>query len=267
MWKSIVRTGIVLAIAGALSATTTSAMAAESTPPDVQDAYSAQALSALRASQQTTVDAGNVAGQPVPDFSAAATFGAAHQIHTWSDAMIAGDTSAVPTTATEEWLATVLTAKGNPLGTYRVWRPAAGNTAEMAGYNNDLELARAIVAMPADAILVNDAPSGEWLSIEDSTVSALNQVATFEVPSPMSVADYTPIISERYAAAVADAADRDGAVGGGGPREDRRPWDSGMNPWILLLGTIALVGGAAIGITIVVRHRREKTTHADRIRG
>lgn len=244
-----------LALTAFLAGMSTSAYADDTVPPDVQDAYSQQAIDYLRTSSEGTVDVGNIGDSEVPDFSSAARFGTPHEIYSWSSGMIAGDTKVDPVAASGEWLAPILTETGDVLGTYRVWRPSEGAKAEMAGYNNDVDLGRQLGTLSATARLVNDAPSAEWLSLDRGTVSALNQTATVEVPYPVPVAELTPIVAKRYAQAIEDAKGRDDAVGGGGPRDDQRPWYYGMNLWVLTGGVIALAAGIA-GVTIVLVRRQ-----------
>lgn len=98
-----------------------------------------------------------------------------------------------------------------------------------AVFNKDVDLGHALTKVPPTAYLINDAPSAQWLSLDDGVVSALNAVATLEVPSPMPVAELAPIVSERYEEAVRDAEGGDDAVGGGGPIADRRPWHYGLD--------------------------------------
>ncbi len=171
----------------------------------------------------------------VPDLTAAAQFGEPRLIYTWSEAMIAGDTTANALESTAEWTAPFLTADGTPLGTYRVWRPPEKVTAEMAGYNNDVELARNLASMPSEAYLVHEAPTESWFGVEDGIVSPLGQLAAREVPEPISVERLTPIIAKRSADAMA------------GP---------GINIG-LLVGTILIVGAVA-GATIILRRRRRR---------
>ncbi|MBD3943601.1 hypothetical protein IF188_18065 [Microbacterium sp. NEAU-LLC] len=258
-----VRAVFAVALALLLSGYAAPALADDSTPPDVRDAYSTKALDNLRASNGGTKDAGNMGDAGVPDFSSAARFGDPHQISVWSAELIAGDAKAPAVTATDEWLASVLAADGEVLGTYRVWRPSAAARAEMAGFNNDVELGRALSALPSDAVLVNDAPSAQWLSLDDGVVSALNQVAAVEVPSPMPVSELAPIVAKRYAQAIADAEGHDDAVGGGGSTGVHRPWYDGTKVWIIAGVTAAILAGALGAAIALSRERRRAGPRAN----
>lgn len=230
------------------------AAADEAVPGDVVAAYSDRAIDALRVSGDDSVD---VDKSEVPDFSAASRFGEPHQVFLWSSASIAGDSAATAVEPLEEWVAPILTEHGDVLGTYRVWRERPKSAAELAGFDNDIELARALESLSAGAILVSDPPSGAWLSLEDGIVSPLNDLATVEVPYPSPVEEVTALVAKRYAAAIAQAGGESDSMGGGAPLTDRRPWHYGIEAWVVVGGiTVAAAGAALAGLVLVGKRRR-----------
>jgi hypothetical protein len=222
-------------------------------PPDVQAAYSIDALNALRNAEESLV---TVDKTGVPDFSAAESFGAPRQVNLWSTELITGKLPSEPTSALEEWLAPILGPAGEVLGTYRVWRATSGGNAELAGYNDDIELGAALQELGDGSVLVSDPAIEAWYVLRDGSVSALNQSAVREVPYPMPVDEVARTIADRYDAAIRNSEQVGDGAAGGMTVEDRRPWYYGMNLWILATGSLVLLASALGGIWWTRAHRR-----------
>ncbi|MEN9619923.1 MAG: hypothetical protein RL499_116 [Actinomycetota bacterium] len=227
--------------------------AANEIPPDVRAAFSDDALEALQKSDESsvTVDQGDA-----PDFSTATSFGVPRQVSLWSTDLILGKPSDQPTTALNECIAPILGPAGEPLGTYRVWRPSSDSRAELAGYNNDIELATALLKLDKETILVSDPTIEAWYSMRDGSVTAVNQSAAREVPYPTAIDEVAGLIAERYGAAISDSEEVGEGAAGGMTVVDRRPWYYGMDPWILGAGAILLLVAALGGIWWARSRRR-----------
>lgn len=227
--------------------------ASEKIPPDVQAAYSAAAITDLQNVEDSLVTTDKTG---VPDFSSASSFGTPHQVHLWSAELIAGKTSSDPTAPLEEWLASIDGPSGELLGTYRVWRPAAGNTAELAGYSDDIELAGALSKLDDKSDLVSDPAIEGWYAVSDGSVTALNQSAAREVPYTASIEEVAGIVAARYAAAIQNSEEVGEGAAGGMAVEDRRPWYYGMDPWVLGVGVLLLLAAAGAAVWRVTVRRR-----------
>jgi hypothetical protein len=248
---------ILVVSASALAMTLTATLPAyagdDEAPADVQAAYSSEALDYLRAADDSEV---TVDQTGVPDFSSAAAFGTPHQVNLWSPELIAGKSFSEPISPLEEWLAPILGQGGEPLGTYRVWRPTSDSKAELAGYNDDIELARALLQIDDKSDLVSDPAIEAWYAVSDGSVTAVNQSAAREVPYPTSIADVAKIVSARYAEAIETSEEAGEGAAGGMPVDDRRPWYYGMDPWVLGAGVLLLIA-SAIGAVFWMRARRQ----------
>ncbi|MGC0370555.1 hypothetical protein [Microbacterium sp. SLBN-111] len=234
-----VATGLLIAMA--LAADTTSAARAADgdaeVPADVADAYSSAAIANLR---DIDASANTADGPKVPDIGSAALFGVPRQIHLWSPALIAGEVDGDAVAPLDEWLAPIVGADGDLVGTYRVWRPTAGSTAEYAGYNDDDDLARALDGLDDRATLVSDPTIDAWYAVRDGVVTALNASASREVPSPASVDEMRGVVSTRYAEAIAGA----GQIS--------------MHPLTLGIGAMLLVASAAGAVVWATARRRAR---------
>lgn len=253
--KKLIRSlfGFVIAVALSAGSLAPAHAAGNEIPPDVRAAFSDDALAALQKSEESQV---TVDGTGVPDFSAATSFGVPRQVYMWSTDLILGKPSDEPTTALDEWLAPILGPAGEPLGTYRVWRPTPDSTAELAGYNNDIELAAALQKLDEVSVLVSDPTIEAWYAVRDGSVSAVNQSAAREVPYPTAIDEVALLVAERYGAAIADSEEVGEGAAGGMAVDDRRPWFYGMDPWILGAGSLLLLVAAWGGIWWARARRR-----------
>ncbi|MBA4248134.1 MAG: hypothetical protein C0444_07560 [Microbacterium sp.] len=251
----LVRSLFGFAVAVALSAGSLAPAhaATDEIPLDVQAAFSDDALAALRQSEESPSADGETGGS---EFTGATSFGAPRQVHLWSSDLILGKSSDQPTTALDEWLAPILGPAGEPLGAYRVWRPTPESTAELAGYNNDIELAAALQKLDEVSVLVSDPTIEAWYAVRDRSVSAVNQSAAREVPYPTAIDEVALLVAERYGAAIADSEEVGEGAAGGMAVDDRRPWFYGMDPWILGAGSLLLLVAAWGGIWWARARRR-----------
>lgn len=226
------------------------ATAASELPPDVREFFDEQALDVL-------LDAGHGVsveiGPDEPDFSIADRLGEAQEVFTWSAEFIAGRETTAPVETLHEWVSAAY--DGDTLvGTISAFRPSPDSRAELAGYNNDLVLGRAVEGLSDDAILVTDPPSGSLYSLSGGSLIALNDPAAFETSGTTTLAEFQPIIAERYANDIAMAGNSEDSVGGGHALEDRRPWVFDVPA---VVGGVALiVVGLGIGAFAIFRRRR-----------
>lgn len=235
-----------------------SARADDAVPDDVVAQYTTDAAERLRDAGESQVDVESDDGAS-PDFASASAFGAIHRLYAWSPAFIDGTSSDRPVSAMDEWLAPVLDDRGETVGTYRVWRPSSGSRAEMAGYDDDRELARELQHMASSALLVEDPMSGGWFVVDGETISAANDIASLEVPSPASAEDVMILIAERYAEAIAAGAGQPDSVGGGGPRGVGESSAPPLDVVAFGAGALLALAGAA-GLIVVVRTVRGRAT-------
>ncbi|WP_146086482.1 hypothetical protein [Rathayibacter sp. AY1D1] len=248
--------GSALAVAFSLGSLATAQAATEGIPSDVQAAYSTEALEKLRTADETLV---TVDETGVPDFSSASSFGTPHQVNLWSSDLISGKASNTPTSPLEEWLAPILGPDGEPVGTYRVWRPTSDSKAELAGYNDDTELVGALQALSEKSVLVSDPTFEAWYAVSDGSVSALNESAAREVPYTTSLNEVASIVSTRFAESIKNSEATGEGAAGGMTVLDRRPWYYGMDPWMLGAGAFLLLASAA-GAFWRVRANRQALT-------
>lgn len=256
MTKLLTRLLCGLALAAVVGAgSVTLANADEGTPNDVQAAYSEEALAGLRSMEESSVSIDETDG---PDFSAATSFGFPRRVHLWSDDLVQGEETAVPTTTVDEWLAPVLGPEDEPLGTFRVWRPTSEKQAELAGYNDDAELAGALQKLEDDSALISDPTIEAWYALDGGIVTALNQSAAREVPIPAAIDEVAGTVAARYAEAIESSEEIGEGAAGGMPVDDQRPWYDGMNLGILI-PAIMLILAAGLGLawqTLNARKRR-----------
>lgn len=243
--------GLVVAFsAGSLGA---AHAASEEIPPDVQAAFSSTAIKDLQAVGDSVV---SVDDAGVPDFSSTSSFGTPHQVLLWSPELISGRMSSNPTTPLEEWVAPIIGSDDKLLGTYRVWRPTTGSKAELAGYNDDIELASALNDLKDESALVSDPAIEGWYAVHDNSVTALNQSAAREVPYATPIDEVARIVSTRYAEAIQNSEEVGEGAAGGMAVEDLRPWYYGMDPWILGAGVLLLIASASAAAWWVSVRRR-----------
>lgn len=194
----------------------------------------------------------------IPDFSDAARFGTIFRVHQWSEDFAYGRSSREPLKTFDEWAAPFVNGADDAIGVFRVWRPTPGAPAEEVGYNNDAKVAGVLLNLDPSSTLIEDPRTGGWFALKEGLIVGLNEAAVMEAPRPVPPAELMPIISERVARSIVDSAGLDGAAGGGGPLEDRRPWIARVDPIIVGGVAVALIGAA--GAIIVLRRSR---IHAD----
>jgi len=151
-----------LAATGALAAiilTQTTAYAIAAPPQDVARVFGSPMLSAMQQSDDGTVIAKKSSGeqmQPTTDFSTVQGFGTVREVFVWNPSFVLNAQLERPTNPINEWIAPALEQDGTPIGTATAWRPKGKKVAEVGGFNNDKELAVALVSLSPSAQLVQD---------------------------------------------------------------------------------------------------------------
>ena len=111
----------VVAMLGLLAVGAPAASADEGdTPADVIAAFSVEKAVALGSDEEGGLG----------DLTDAASFGTVHRVHAWSASLIAGE-AGDPVSAMDEWVAPVLSASGEAVGVYRVWRETPDSDATL----------------------------------------------------------------------------------------------------------------------------------------
>jgi hypothetical protein len=191
---------------------------------------------------------------PLPDLSAADGFGPVHELYAFSDAFASGADTSQAIADTSTWVASIHSPAGS-LGYIQLWKPAV-DAAPQLGLNANAELAALVDKAPQDAVLIEDAPSGEWFTATQSTLTPLNKQAALEVPSAAPIDNAQNVIAKRYAFRASQAAKAPGAMGGVGALYDHRPWYQAM-PAVPLATAAAVVLLGIAGLVIAIRlHRR-----------
>ena len=223
-----------LAAIGLLLAVTplTPAHADDGVPDDVKEVFATRAVQDMHDNTESTV----VGGSPV-DLREVTGFGVILEKFLWSREFLSGSVTDAPIRSIDEWIAPALRDDGEAVGTYWVWRPQPGAPAEFAGFDDDSELGTALKGVPEGAQLVEDPTIAGWYSVKDGLVTALNSQAAAEVPTPIPLDEFQPILAERRADAI---------------EASRGPWYG--NEYVIVGAFVALA--VARMLAVAARRRR-----------
>ena len=144
---------------------------------------------------------------------------------------------------------------GEAVGTYSVRRPAPNAQVEPGSFDNDYELGTALKGVPEGAQLVMDPTIGGWYFVKDGRVTALNSQAAVEIPRPVTLEEFEPIVAQRYAEAIEASRGTPGSAGGGG---SNAPWWYRNQVAISLLGGFAALAVAGL-VFVFLRRGRESS--------
>ena len=205
-------------------------------------------------SEATVVSGGNgELGQPPVDYGEVTKFGAIGEMFVWSQEFLFEGVVDNPTQPINQWIAPALRENGEAVGTYSVRRPVPNAQVEPGSFDNDHELGTALNGAPEGVQLVMDPTIGGWYFIKDGMVTALNSQAAVEIPRPVTLEEFRPIVAQRYAEAIEASQGTPGSAGGGGLNA---PW------WYRNQVAISLVGGFAAltvaGVVFVVLRRKRE---------
>lgn len=226
-WWRIVAT--VVAMLGLLAVGGAAASADEGdTPADVVAAFSVD----------KAVELGSDEASGLGSIADAASFGTVHRVHAWSASLIAGE-AGDPVSAMDEWVAPVLSASGEAVGVYRVWRETPDSDATFAGVDGDAATAAALAEVAAGVTVVEDPTIAAWYTLDAGMVTPVGSARFDDVRVATPIDRVAEIVSARFAQNVRDAAPPVG-------RSDES--------W--MWAGIALLVMAAVGVGLVVRRRR-----------
>lgn len=179
-----------------------------------------------------------------------------HEVWLWSTAYLRGDEAGLagPLDSAEQWVA------GTADGTRTAWRDPEQDRVVEAGWDDDVELARALEGLAADDRLVTD--EGDWLVVgADGTVRGLLPERVGDGPAePTSLADFQTLRTARWEAALAGDGLTDGMAGGtGGPDatadDDGAAGQGGLRSAVPVAVVVAML---LTGTALAVRARRER---------
>ena len=225
-WRIVVT---VVAVLGLLAAGAPAASAADGdTPADVVAAFSVE----------NAVELGSDEGSGLRDLADTASFGTVHRVHAWSASLIAGEASD-PVSAMDEWVAPVLSASGEAVGVYRVWRETPDSDATFAGVDGDAATAAALAEVAAGATVVEDPTIAAWYTLDGGIVTPVGSARFDDIRVATPIDRVAEIVSARFAQNVRDAAP---------------PVGLSYESW--MWARIALLVVAALGVGLVVRRRR-----------
>ncbi|THE06093.1 hypothetical protein E1I21_13760 [Microbacterium oleivorans] len=179
--------------AGAIGAGAAQASGAQ-TPTDVIAALSVAAIDDLRDQ-----------ADGMPELADAASFGDVHRVHRWSHELIAGDASD-PVTATDEWVAPVLSSAGEAVAIYRVWRETPDGTAEFAGVDGDAATAVALAEVDPSVTLISDPTIAAWYTLQGGVVTPVGSARFDDIRAATPIDQVAETVSARYAKNIRDAA-------------------------------------------------------------
>lgn len=217
------------------------ASAADGTPPEVTSWF-ADAPAVVAAQEDV----------------ASAEVGAPVALSTWSAAFLDGDVDAGRTAPLERWVAPVSDG-GAVVGTITAERDADG-VVGLAFVDDDIALADALSALPADATVVYDAESDTYVTVTGDTVTAIVARAGVETGRTTSVEQVRDDLAARSADDGADLAGlplsdpRRAMAGGDGTSGRHDDGRAAPTTWAGAAG-IALVAGGAV----VLARRRHGT--------
>ena len=151
----------VVAVLGLLAVGAPAASAADGdTPADVIAAFSVEKAVALGSGEESGLG-------DLPD---AASFGTVHRVHAWSASLIAGE-AGDSVSAMDEWVAPVLSASGEAVGVYRVWRETPDSDATFAGVDGDAATAAALADVAAGTTVIEDPTIAAWYTLDAGMVT------------------------------------------------------------------------------------------------
>lgn len=219
----------VAAVLGLLAGGAPAASAAEGdTPADVVAAFSVEDAVELGADEASGLE----------DLADAASFGTVHRVHAWSASLVAGE-AGDPVSAMDEWVAPVLSASGEAVGVYRVWRQTPDSDATFAGVDGDAATASALAEVAAGVTVVEDPTIAAWYTLDAGMVTPVGSARFDDIRVATPIDRVAEIVSERIAQNVRDAAP---------------PVGFSYESW--MWAGIALLVVAALGAGLVVRRRR-----------
>lgn len=216
--------------AGVIGAGAAQASGAQ-TPPDVTAALSVAAIDDLRDQ-----------ADGMPELADAASFGDVHRVHRWSDALIAGDASD-PVTATDEWVAPVLSSTGEAVAIYRVWRETPDSTAEFGGVDGDAAAAIALAEVDPKVTLISDPTIAAWYTLQDGVVTPVGSARFDDIRAATPIDQVAETVSARFAKNIRHAAPATGNSSAG---------------WVWAGAGVLAVLMAGVGLA--VRRRRSSAT-------
>ncbi len=219
----------VAAVLGLLAVGAPAASAADGdTPADVIAAFSVENAVELGADETSGLG----------DLADAASFGTVHPVHAWSASLIAGE-AGDPVSAMDEWVAPVLSASGEAVGVYRVWRETPDSDATFAGVDGDAATAAALAEVAAGATVVEDPTIAAWYTLDGGIVTPVGSAGFDDIRVATPIDRVAEIVSARFTQNVRDAAP---------------PVGLSYESW--MWAGIALLVMAAVGVGLVVRRRR-----------
>lgn len=235
----------------------TPAHADDRVPDDVKQFFATEALEDMYQNGEAVVIQG-VDGEPghAPvDYSDVTQFGLIGEMFVWSQEFLFQGVVDKPTQPINEWIAPALRENGEAVGTYSVRRPAPNAQVEPGSFDNDYELGTALKGVPEGAQLVMDPTIGGWYFVKDGRVTALNSQAAVEIPRPVTLEEFEPIVAQRYAEAIEASRGTPGSAGGGG---SNAPWWYRNQVAISLLGGFAALAVAGL-VFVFLRRGRESS--------
>ncbi len=219
----------VVAVLGLLGAGASAASAAEGeTPADVVAAFSVE----------NAVELGPYEASGIEHLTDAASFGIVHPVHAWSASLIAGE-AGDPVSAMDEWVAPVLSASGEAVGVYRVWRETPDSDATFAGVDGDAATAAALAEVAAGVTVVEDPTIAAWYTLDAGVVTPVGSARLDDIRVATPIDRVAEIVSARFAQNVRDAAP---------------PVGLSYESW--MWAGIALLVMAAVGVGFVMLRRR-----------
>ena len=210
------------------------AIAAGTAPPDVQQVFDDEALPFIHQASDVGDPSANI-------FDDANGIANVTEVHTFTDAYLHGEPTATAYEPIGEWVATIL-ADFVAIGTVTVWTPDGATGPEVAGFNGDGELGGKL-ADAAGVDYVVDPRIGAAYAVFGDTIGPLNDAAAAELPEPMHLDEFQPILAAR---------DGEGGATAGG---------SG-NGWIALGVAILLTLAIGIAVAVSARVRARGSAHA-----
>lgn len=215
----------IVVVLGLLAAGAPAASAAEDdTPADVIAAFSVE-----NAVRHGAEEAGGLDG-----LADAASFGAVHRVHAWSASLIAGESSD-PVTAMDEWVAPILTASGEAVGVYRVWRETPDSDATFAGVDGDAAIAAALAEVAVGATVVEDPTIAAWYTFEAGIVTQVGSARFDDIRVATPIDRVAEIVSERTARAIRAAAP---------------PLGVPMGRWLWAGGVVLVAAAVVVGVGV-----------------
>lgn len=132
----------------------------------------------------------------------------------------------------DEWVATIVDAAGNSIGTLRVWRP--DGSAEIAGGSADVRIDLAEVGA---GVYIEEPMTGSAYVLRGETLFPINDAALSLMPQPTTVTAFQSVMA-RWVADARDAND-----------------DLGSDVGLWFFGG-ALVLSTAVGLMVLIQRRR-----------